>query len=319
VAQSQELDKSRVPKGFEAMAERMEKNRLEREARQSAEGKEVQQIAAQTQQGTSPAPRVLQSQQTHWPKLLDENGRCTVNLNDPVQAQDIISLYRNFSSNTNTAAKSPYETKEQYESRIRNSGTSSSVVVDGFTFKKMSYDPEEQHFIFIDNDISNGGQTRNILVKDTRKKAGVLTTTGGWGGTSRRNILKGDMYYLDLGLGHYPSVFSTMFAMDTGRDMKNNFILLKMSRSVARINHGKLRTAYVITPKTPATSSNSYDKFDVYNTYRINANVHCALILDKDRRVVKVVHASRHRADGRRKKPKNDLEQVGKALLKGLF
>ncbi|MEE9346815.1 MAG: hypothetical protein V3U82_01380 [Robiginitomaculum sp.] len=312
-----------------AFADRLRQDRLAREqGRASAPPTSQYSTTGQIAPAAPLARPVQTAQNMEWSQLVDTAGRCTIALNSPMQAQDVSVLYKRFDSGANESTKSPYETQEQYETRRRTTSTSSTAVVAGFGFERMSYDPEAEHFIIRDRDIrqyyKHYGLRKYILIRDAREKVGVLTTSGGWGGINHHNIVKGDVYYLDGGasvdtgdgnsteLGAYFS----MFAMDTGMDTEKNFILLKMDRETARQNHGYLKTAFVITPGASPTSHTEVDSLSEYNDYTINGEVHCALVLDRNNRVVRVVHKSTTPAGSKRRPSSNGLlGTIGRGIL----
>ncbi len=273
-----------------------------------------------TSQGQSSVQNTS-AQNTYKGPLTDPNGRCIVKLGTRLNkkwAAD--ALFTSLQSDKNPAAKSPYETQAEYENRIRKSG-GDALLVTGIKLGNPPYDVENQRFLLTDYDLTNSEiyMRRLLKLQDKRVKVGVRTVTDLFGSVSRP-IYEGDVYYvvgrqkyqhkIGRNTGIPKDHYFTTFKMDSGPDLYKNYVFVNMNRNAAKANHGRLHTAYVISPQSPPTSAKNFD--GVTERY-IHADIRCGLILDKDDKVVKIIQASQMRA--KRPRKKGDGEKIIRGLM----
>ena len=247
-------------------------------------------------------------------RVVNKTGYCKARIGDRVSPASFRSLYSKFDKGSNPGVKSEFETEAQYQSRIRATGIPSYLVA-GSQLENIKYDAKRQAYLLSDVSVKNYDSLVShhyITIFHKEIKTGRYKTSSLLMGTRTRNTTKSTIYYLmgdfkaknnrkHRGGGDRNHVYYTMFKMDTGDDYYKDRIVVPMSPHVAKINKGKLKTAFVITPKKklPIHSHNKkmVKESDIYVIY---ANVHCALILDKDNRVVKVAQASSYRKSNKK-------------------
>ncbi len=261
-------------------------------------------------------------------RLVAPNGKCAIRRGFHINNQrEIAELFFDLQNNKIQNYRTQYETEEDYRHRVKNSA-GGVVVVRGFRLIGMKYDLGNQRFLLRDEHITGNASPgkRAVIVRDARVNVGVRTVTDIFGSSSSP-IMQGDIFAIidsnkkirhnrKKGAGVIKGMYYTTFKMDSGPDSYNDVIFLNIDKNTARINHGKLRTAYVISPKSQPTRT-MHNKFDKFTTERIiNAKIHCGLILDKDNNVVKVLPLSERVGKDRKRKLSLHPQDLIKGIIK---
>ena len=271
----------------------------------------------QVQQKPQPRTQFIRS----GSKKIDENGRCTAQLNDTIYPQDYKALHKSLRRKSKDVKKGKYETATDYEARMSKVEDKQYIVAVPFNAE---YDPEKEYYKIAEHpDLKkmkfsffsiSPSAAYGIYLSYNKRKVKETAFSNGWGDTWTEDTYQGEIYALydrtaptrsardarGKPGGENPLMFEPDFIVTKKvkgayriNYYRSGFLKLPMSRSVAQVNDGKLKVAYVFTPKGIVAKTRRAEGPELLKNHQMTVNVfegniHCAIFLDKDSRVLKV-------------------------------